>query len=377
MRVGSRDDVSTAVRHYWLAEDLAGRRPRVRASAHAGMAFAQASLGNHRRALEDYEARLELPFTSKEEEVALLVGYARSLFHVNDNPKAIRALQWARAVVESTGELDRYEPLIIDRLALYQLDAGRIEDTRATHLELQRSLQSHPEADSTINEVKARARLSAAHLAAERPEEGLRFATDGRQQLASADPLRPKDIDRRIRPVTHEFVYEADQLTALLAGLEATAALQLDELTVAHEALEARKERLERRYQDDEVDELLLELAHTCLRLAEVESKQGNLEQTRLYLEEGLGYTDRHTESTGTDVTEVGFHLLRAYAELHFDGGIPLASYNRDLEQDLLHYYAFLSTVRNPKWETERIRLEIFLSLLRMETQSANAESDH
>lgn len=367
IRAGSREDLSSAVRHYWLAEDLSSRRPRVRASAHAGMAFAQASLGNHRRALKDYEARLELPFTSEEEQVALLLGYARSLFHVNDNSKAIRALRWALALIQSTDGLEQYEPLVLDRLALYELDAGRIEDTRASHLQLQRSLQSHPEADSLVNEVKAHARLSAAHLAADRPDDALRFATEGRDLLASPDPLRPKDIDRRVRPVTHELVYGPDQLGAVLAGLQATAALQLDELLAAHEALEDRKRLLEARYEQEELDELLLELAHACLRLAAVEAKQGDLEQTQRYLEEGLGYTDRHAESTGSDVSEVGFHLLRGYAELHFDGGIPLASYNRDLEQDLLRYYAFLSEVRNPKWETERLRLEIFLSLLRME----------
>lgn len=374
MRVGSREDISSAVRHYWLAKDLASSRPRVRASAQAGMAFAQASLGNHRRALEDFEARFELPFASDEEQVALLLGYARSSFHVNDNPKAIRALRWGLALVQANEDLERYEPLVLDRLALYELDAERVDDARSTHLELQRVLQSHPDADSTINEVKVRARLSAAHLAAERPEDGLRFATEGRDLLAAANPLRPKDIDRRLRPITHEFAYEPDQFGAMLAGLEASGARQLGDLSVAHQALQARKKLLDERYQEGAVDELLLELAHTCLRLAEVESRQGNLSQTQDYLEEGLDYTDRHTASTGSNVSEVGFHLLRAYAQLHFDGGIPLSSYERDLEEDLLRYYSFLSEVRNPKWETERIRIEIFLSLLRMEKQSDAAE---
>ena len=370
MRVGSPQDVSSAVRHYFLADDLATRRPRVRASARGGMAFAQAALGNHRRALKDYEARFQLPFTSKEQEIALLLGYARSLFHVNDSPKAIRAIRRALSLVEESEDLEQYEPLVLDRLALYELDAGRFEQTRSTHLALQRSLHEHSDVDSSVNEVKTYARLSAAHLAAERPQDGLRFATEGRKQLALANPLRPKDIDRRIRSVTHELVYEPDQLGALLTGLEANGARQLDELDVAHEALETRKKLLEQRYQEKEVDELLLELAHTCLRLADVASKQRNLEQTQRYLEAGLGYVYRQAESTGTEVSEVGFYLIRAYAELHFDGGIPLTSYKRDLEQDLQHYYAFLSRVRNPKWENGRIRLEIFLSLLRMEQQA-------
>ena len=380
MRLGRRDDVALAVRHYLLTLDLAQKRPRVRASAHAGMALAQASLGNHRRALEDYEARLELPTISKEEEIGLLVEYARSLFHVNQQPKAIEALRDALALMRdgeptevreasghSTEGLERYEPLILDRLALYELDARQTEHAMQTHSQLQRSLQSHPEADSAVNEVKIWARLAAAHLAGGDPKAALRFAAKGQERLSTADPLRPKDIDRRIRPVTHEFVYDEEQLRILLAGLEASAARQTGDWEQARTSLLIRKEAIEERYERQEVDEDALELALTCLRLAEVAQKRGDLEQTKRYLEEGLAYADRHAGSTGSDVSEVGFHLLRAYAELHFSGGVGLASYQRDLEQDLLRYYLFLSEVRNPHWETQRIRFEIYLSLLRME----------
>ncbi|HET6418476.1 MAG TPA: hypothetical protein VFG22_19420 [Polyangiales bacterium] len=385
MRLGRRDDMALAVRHYLLALDLAQKQPRVRAPTHAGMALAQASLGNHRRALEDYEARLDLPTISAEEEIGLLVEYARSLFHVNQQPKAIEALRGALALMHQDGEvaevsgatghptegLERYEPLILDRLALYELDARQTEHSMETHAQLQRSLQSHPEADSAVNEVKTWARLAAAHLAGGDPKSALGFATKGQERLSSADPLRPKDIDRRIRPVTHEFVYDEEQLRILLAGLEASAARQTGDWEQARASLLIRKEALEERYERQEVDEDALELALTCLRLAEVAQKRRDLQQTKRYLEEGLAYTDRHAGSTGSDVSEVGFHLLRAYAELHFSGGVDLASYQRDLEQDLLRYYVFLSEVRNPQWETERIRFEIYLSLLRMEKAPA------
>ena len=367
MRLGARQDVSLAVRHYLLAEDLASRRPRVRSSAHAGIALAQASLSNHRRALVDYEERLEFPFTSPLGELAIQMGYGRSLFHVNKKRAAIRVLEKALTMVEEIEELEPFEPLVLDRLALYELDAGRVEESRETHLELQESLHDHPAADSSINEVKSWARLSAAFLATDRPEEGLRFATEGRAELEAADPLRPKDIDRRLRPVTHEFVYEKPQLDLLLAGLEATAALRVDEGTTARKALETRRQLLDQEYQETEVDELLLDLAHTCLRLADIASREGDLAGTQRELEDGLGYADRHRESTGSDVSEAGFHLLRAYADLHFDGGVPLSAYKRDLESDLTRYYAFLSEVRNPEWEVQRIRLEIYLSRLVME----------
>jgi tetratricopeptide (TPR) repeat protein len=368
IRLGSRDDMSLAVRHYLLADDLAGRRrPRVRMSTHSGTALAQAELGNHRRALKDYEARLELPFTSSAQELGILLGYARSLFHVDKKPAAIRTLRRALEMIENDDELEPYEPLVLDRLALYELDAGRIDDSRATHIELRESLRSHPAADTPINEVKARARLSAAHLATHQPEPGLRFAREGRAELAAADPLRPPDIDRRVRPVTHEFIYDETQLDLLLAGLEATAAERLDDRTAAREALIARGTLLDEEYQATEVDELLLELAHTCLRLAYLASREGDLSQTQRELEDGLGYADQHRVSTGTEVSEAGFHLLRAYADLHFDGGVPLTKLNRKLEADLMRYYAFLSKVRNPEWETERVRLEIYLARLRME----------
>lgn len=371
MRLGEREDMALAVRHYLLALDLSKSRPRVRAPAHAGMALAQASLGNHRRSLEDYEARFELPSTSTEEKAALLLGYARSLFHVNRKDDAVEAAKKTLAQVQSAeGQaegLGRYEPFLLDRLALYQLDAGRMEDSLATHELLQGSLESHPEVTSEVNAVKTHTRLATAYLVTEDPKSALATVVEGQARLRAADPLRPGDIDRRLRPVTHEFVYDKDDYEVLLAGLEANAARQLDELAEARTALLFRKQALDAHYAENEVDEDLLELARTCLRLADIANQQGDLEQTREYLEEGLRYTEQHSELSGTEVSEVGFHLLRAYALLHFEGGVDRALYQRDLEKDLLRYYLFLCEVRNPDWETERMRLEIFLSLLRLE----------
>ena len=371
IRLGEREDMALAVRHYLLALDLARNRPRVRAPAHAGMALAQAALGNHRRALEDFEARFELPTISTEEETALLLSYARSLFHVNKKTEAVKAASRARERMQSEGgvteELGRYEPLILDRLALYQLDAERMQDALQTHEALERSLETHPDAASAVNEVKTQTRLATAYLVAEQPKDALASATRGEARLDAADPLRPSDIDRRVRPVTHEFIYEKEQLQVLLSGLEATAARKLDDLQRTRAALLSRKASLDARYTLEQVDEDLLELARTCLRLADVAEQEGKLEQVRQYLEEGLAYAEQHSSVSGSDVSEVGFHLLRAYALLHFEGGVDLALYQRDLEQDLLRYYLFLCEVRNPDWEAERMRLEIFLSLLRME----------
>ncbi|MEM7135210.1 MAG: hypothetical protein AAF500_01455 [Myxococcota bacterium] len=379
VRRGEREDVATAVRHYLLALDLGQRRPRVLAPAHAGMALAQASLGNHRRALEDYEDRFELPMVSPEEEIGLLLNYARSLFHVNESKEAIDAITKALTRMHATAEgpegavdeaaraLTRYEPLALDRLALYQLDAGRTQQALSTHSELQRSIEAHPEAAASINDVKADARLATAFLMTEDPDQALGSVTDGKRHLKEADPLRPDDIDRRIRPVTYEFVYDEDHLQVLLAGLEASASRELEDLDRAMEALIARKEALDQRYDTERADEDLLELALTCLRLAEIVLRQGDLTQTKLYLEDGLVYTEQHAVLTGSDVSEVGFHLIRAYAELHFNGRVDLATYQRDLEAELLRYYLFLSEVRNPDWEIERKRFEIFLARLRLE----------
>ncbi len=378
MRLGEREDMALAVRHYVLALDLSDSRPRVRAPAHAGMALAQASLGNHRRALKDYEARFELPTTSTEEKASLLFGYARSLFHVNQKDEAVAAAMKALSQVKSDAgaaeNLARYEPLALDRLALYQLDAEQMKDALVTHEALQRSLEEHPEAASEVNAAKAEARLATAYLVTEDAKSALRSVMEGKARLEAADPLRPDDVDRRLRPTTHEFVYEKKNFEVLFAGLEANAARQLDELQQARAALLFRKEALDTHYSETQVDEDLLELARTCLRLADIAKQQGNLEQTRQYLEEGLGYAAQHATVSGSEVSEVGFHLLRAYALLHFEGGVDLALYQRDLEQDLLRYYLFLCEVRNPEWETERVRLELFLSLLRLEKGATGAE---
>jgi hypothetical protein len=249
-----------------------------------------------------------------------------------------------------------------------------MKDALVTHEALQRSLEEHPEAASEVNAAKAEARLATAYLVTEDAKSALRSVMEGKARLEAADPLRPDDVDRRLRPTTHEFVYEKKNFEVLFAGLEANAARQLDELQQARAALLFRKEALDTHYSETQVDEDLLELAHTCLRLADIAKQQGNLEQTRQYLEEGLGYAAQHATVSGSEVSEVGFHLLRAYALLHFEGGVDLALYQRDLEQDLLRYYLFLCEVRNPEWETERVRLELFLSLLRLEKGATGAE---
>jgi hypothetical protein len=242
---------------------------------------------------------------------------------------------------------------------------------------LDRALETHPGAASPVNEVKTESRLATAHLVTGDPKGALDSAVKGKVALKTADPLRPQEIDRRLRPVTHELVYGKEDLQVLLAGLEANAARQLDELHEARSALLFRKAALDAHYEEKQVDEDLLELARTCLRLADVAQQQGRLEETRQYLEEGLGYAERHANESGSEVSEVGFHLLRAYALLHFEGGVELATYQRDLERDLLRYYLFLSEVRNPAWETERVRLELFLSLLRMEKTEASPLASH
>lgn len=372
MRTGGRDDVAAAVRHYLLALDLSSRRPRVRASAHSGMALAQASLGNHRRALEDYEDRLELPMVSPAERAAILLHYARSLFHVNEPEDAVGALTEALALIQAddangAADLKRYEPLALDRLALYQLDAGKMAASLDTHDALRESLRAWPDQQPSINEVKAEARLATAYLFADDATEALRMATRGNETLDDAAPLRPDEIDRQVRPVTHRFAYDEEQLRIMLSGLEANASRQLDDLEQSRASLLTRKAELEKRYEEKEVDEDLLELARTCLRLADVANQESNLAEAQRYLEEGLGHTEKHTELTGSEVSEIGFYLVNAYAALHFQGGADLAGYQRNLEEDLLHYYVFLSEVHNPDWETERVRLEFFLTRLRLE----------
>jgi len=366
MRFGDRENIALAIRHYLLALDLADGRPRVRAAAHSGMTLAQASIGNHRRALQDYEARFELPIISAEERASLLVGYARSLFHVYKQPEAIAALTQALTLLQSN-ELERYEPMVLDRLALYQLDAERPERSIQTHDELRQVLENRPGGRSAINEIKADARLATAYLETDAPEQALRSARLGRRRLTEADPLRAEVAERRIRPVIHGFVYHQEELDVLLAGLEATAARKVGDLDQTRASLLSRKHTIEARYAKQEVDEDLMMLAHTCLRLAEVAQQRGDFLETKAYLEEGLAYEEQHASRTGSEVSEVGFHLLRAYAELHFEGGVALSTYERDLEAELLRYYLFLSEVRNPEWELERKRFEMFLSLLQME----------
>ena len=196
MRLGDRQGVALAVRHYLLALDLSDRRPRVRAPAHAGMALAQASLGNHRRALEGLRGALRAPddldrgarprFSSATREVS-----STSIRRTRPSRPAKKALSQVQSDAGAAEDLARYEPLALDRLALYQLDAERMKDALVTHEALQRSLEAHPEAASEVNAAKAEARLATAYLVTEDPKSALRSVIEGEARLEACRPASP------------------------------------------------------------------------------------------------------------------------------------------------------------------------------------------
>ena len=114
-------------------------------------------------------------------------------------------------------------------------------------------------------------------------------------------------------------------------------------------------------------DEDRLEVAVADAHLAEYAFHRKDLKTAVLHLEAGLQQVDVFGERTGTPIQDAGLALLRAYAELHLYGGLPLSGLTLDLPGRLQQTYATLCKRPNPQWLEARDRFALYLVLLHLE----------
>ena len=75
-----------------------------------------------------------------------------------------------------------------------------------------------------------------------------------------------------------------------------------------------------------------------------------------------------YNKNTGSGVTDVSLALLRAYAELHLYGKVPLSALNVDLRAELSRAYSFICKYRSPRWSRQRFLFEIYLTMLTLDS---------
>jgi tetratricopeptide (TPR) repeat protein len=366
LRTGKKQFAIDAHSHYMLALDLARDNVRFRAALLQQLGLLQASLGNHRIALAHFTDRDRLPYVRAEAELNLRMAMARSYFQVGMHAEAVDAAQKAVALTESTVELGRYRPLILDRLALYSQAAGG--HVRA--FELYETLLSMSEAEpadagnARLNRIKLHLGAVASALGAERHAEALRHIAEVESLLAAGKDLDGPRAQLDIgRPVPR---FARTDYEILVAGLRAQAHRGAGDLAAATTAMERRQGMLERRFGETESDDDLLELTRTSYHLGEYAFRAGDRERARRHFEQGLRRSARFNRSTGSGVNEVGLRLIQAYAELHIYGGVALAAYQLDLKKELRAAYEFICKNPSPTWDAERYLFSVYLTMLEL-----------
>jgi tetratricopeptide (TPR) repeat protein len=372
LRTGKKQFAIDAHSHYMLALDLAAGNVRFRAALLQQLGLLQASLGNHRIALQHLADRDRLPHVQPESELNLRMAMARSYFHVAMYPEAVAAAQQALALTESALGLARFRPLVLDRLALYNQAAGG--HVRAFELYETLLSMSEPEAttDATgdapdrdsaeLNRIKMHLGAVAAALGAERHAEALEHITTVEKLLASSKRLGAARARIDIgRPATR---FDRTDYEILIAGLRAQAHRGLNDLPAATRAMERRLALLGRRHGQIETDDDLLEMARAAYHLGEYAFRAGDHERARRHFEDGLRRSARFNRNTGSGVNEVGLRLIQAYAELHIYGGAALSTYQLDLHKELRAAYEFICKHPSPGWDPERYLFSLYLTML-------------
>lgn len=362
-RERSRIAAAEANHHYLLALDLANARPRARAALLQALGTLQASLGNHRLAVSHFERRARLPFMRPEAELAFHVALARSLFHARRQPEAVASAQAALRFLDAHPELASHRALVLDLLA-FQLARNDQHAEAATRYE--QLLEALTAGDDTpVNRLKALIGLSAARLSLREYAPALAAVDQGQEVLRQHGTIqtRPEGslLDR--------YVYGPQRYEALLAGLRAEALVGLGRNAEAERSLARRDQLLTGFFDESDSEDDLLPLAQVSLRRAIVARAEGESERALEHALAGWRRVALFNERTGSVVTDVSQGLLVQLAELVLFDGIPRASLTIDLQAQLTEAYAFMTRFPSPRWRRDRLRLELYLTLLRLRAE--------
>jgi cellulose synthase operon protein C len=354
-RTGDKEAAMAANTRYHLALDLAVHDPRRRANLLTELGLLQAALGNHRIALRYFGDRERLPFLDTQSEIAFRLAKARSLFHAASYADAKAEVALASDLIHGAEGLERFLPVVVDVAALYHYAAG--VHGRAAELYAELVGATHNEALAV--RMKARLGLAASALATGDVERARATLTEVRALLDSDEPFRAKGKLKKSASHIDRDVYRP-----LVAGFLAEAARAAGDLGAAAEALEERRELFRARHKKYKREGYLLEIARTSYQLGEIAYRQGNKRKARHDLEEALSHVDRWRAEAEMEIEEVTLAVVRALAELHLYGGVPLAEFQIDVRARLRAAYAHITRYPNPEWADERFLFPAYLTLM-------------
>ena len=211
---GDGQDAISANSHYLLALDLARGNPRYQATLYLELGLLQASLGNHRIALEYLSERARLPQVRPAGELSLRLALARSHFQASSEQKAVEQAKKALELVDKQPALSRYRPLVLDRLAFYELSVKNAARALELYQALLALVDKAPAADlgAPINRVKVRIGLIRALMETQQYAKAVE-EIHAVEPLLKSGKLRPEPTDgrsnlllsQRYKPSAEEF----------------------------------------------------------------------------------------------------------------------------------------------------------------------------
>lgn len=353
LRAGDRGAAEEAISHYRLALDLSRETPRGRAAVLEDLALLQSALGNFAIALGAFEERDKLPWIDARDELRHRLEKARAYFQLERRQDALRGLEGAQQLVDAHPELARFEPLLLDRAALYHLEARRFAEALTRYQALLALTEGTPtSAEKTRTLYSTHLGLAAAALGASKPEQAL-------GDLDAAEPLALQASEGRQGG--------AASAQLLIDGLRAQAQGQLGKWDAALAAGAARRDLLLQRAAARKVDEDTLDLAVAEAQLSEWSQRKADAAGARAHLEAAFVHADAWSLSTGTAIFPVMLQLLDAAANLRFERGERFVGSPLDLGRRLREMQTQLAEHRNPDWLGARERITSQLARLDLE----------
>jgi hypothetical protein len=364
-RTGSAEAAADANRHYELALDLAQDDERLTATLLHRLGLLNAAIGNHGAALRHFEERDQLPHIRPLEELGLRLATAASARHMGDGELAKTQMLAASELLAAQPSLSRFEPLVLDRLALSLSVAGDTDGARARYAALDAVL-GRPPGTRPVNQLKAKVGLAASSVESD-PRRTLQVLDEADRLLEAHDDLYPEPEVVWRRPLVGDYDYTPLQYRALIAGLRSRAALATGDEPGALGAMRQRVALLEERLEDTGADEDRTELALAHRELARIEQRSSNPTAAARALERALELSDEFDTNTGSEVTEVGLLLRRNYAELYLYGNVQRDTLRRDVRAELWQGYEKICKYRSPRWSRQRFLFKTYLAEVELE----------
>jgi hypothetical protein len=353
LRTGQPLSAQEATSHYQLALDLAHESPRARAALLEDLGLVEAAVGNHAIAIGYFVERDKLPWISPGSELNHRLEKARTLMHLDHMPNALLEIDAAVTLVEAHPELARFRPMVLDRAALYHLDAKDYPRSRELYTTLLPLIDAAPaSAEKAHNRFTARLGRASAWVAEGHPVEA----------LADLDAIAPMIDDPQVAPPKSQPAYHL-----MVDGLRARAHAQQGEWDAAIALMTARRDRLAARVAVTRRDEDNLDIAFAEVQLADWSWRKKDAAAAVAHLQAAFDHADAWTKSTATPIHPFGLQLLDTAARLHLDLGLPLAGSHIDLVGRLQTAQALMSKLRNPDWTAKRALFTAHLTRLRLE----------